>query len=203
MRRTHRGRLGLTIPQLATAGAAVVLLGIIVILLSPKRHLGEPAWRVICASHLKQIGQAMLLYANENGGTSADSFVTLLRTQDLVPDVFVCPKDDIEPAEDVDAFAADPGPRHCSYLYLGDRLPMPFNALPAEAILAYDRLDNHEGDSINILFGDGHAEFFALAARGKPTPAWWADVEAQIARGDRPVLLPTAATQPATRPTAR
>ena len=88
------------------------------------RHGHETSARVRCASNLRQIGQALLLYANDNGGhyprviyvtgvdpkptwgtgaagqnpfidvepndISATMFL-LMRTQDITPDVFVCP----------------------------------------------------------------------------------------------------------------
>jgi prepilin-type processing-associated H-X9-DG protein len=92
-----------------------------------RRHTGEGASRVKCASNLRQIGQALLLYANENNGNfprttyvggdavrptwgtgaaasnpfdpdgPAANDVTaamflLLRTRDITPEVFVCPK---------------------------------------------------------------------------------------------------------------
>jgi hypothetical protein len=90
----------------------------------------EVANRVRCGSNMRQIGQAMLLYANENNGsfprtvydmkagkvtsyTHVDAknpfgkdgpdandvtapIFLLLRTQDLVPGVFVCPSSDAE-----------------------------------------------------------------------------------------------------------
>lgn len=154
---------------IAIAAAAVALLFLARFRPSIIRER-EPAYRVKSASKLKQIGHAMLLYANENAQASADSFVTLLRTQDLVPEVFVCPTTEARPAASVDAFAADPGPAHCSYVYLADRLPMPFDALPPLAILAMEREPVPSFGGVNVLFGDGHVEFYGVAPPGKPTP---------------------------------
>jgi prepilin-type processing-associated H-X9-DG protein len=80
-----------------------------------------PANRVKCASNLRQIGQAMMLYANDHKGAyprvifvaGADpkpvwgtaapdpndvtaTMFLLLRTQDLTADAFVCPSTDLE-----------------------------------------------------------------------------------------------------------
>lgn len=175
---------------------AVFVLLIVISILLPSLPRREPPHRYKCASNLRQIGQAMVLYANENGQSSADSFATLLRTQDLVPDVFVCPTSGAKRAAGIDAFAADPGPAHSGYVYLGDRLPMRFNVVPAEAILAIERTLDPGHAGVNVLYGDGHVEFMDRAYGGKPTP-WWDAVQDQIARGVRPVMMPAAATQPA------
>ena len=42
-------------------------------------------------SNLREIGLAIQMYANANHGRFPDDFATLLRTQDLTPEVFVCP----------------------------------------------------------------------------------------------------------------
>ena len=98
------------------------------------RHHGESAVRVKCASNLRQIGQAILLYSNDNNGAyprvratlvkdgavpvpvwgtapaatqpfkedgPAENDVTaavflLLRTQDIMSEVFTCPNSDQE-----------------------------------------------------------------------------------------------------------
>jgi len=99
--------------------------------LSVHSNRGESSSRVKCASNLRQIGQAMLLYANDNhqhyprvvytpsplvvptwgtGAAAADPFkpdgtspndvsaalFLLLRTQDITPEVFVCPNSNAE-----------------------------------------------------------------------------------------------------------
>src|SRR5690349_4781874 len=43
-----------------------------------------------CAASLHEIGRAVLLYANEHSGRWPDSLATLLRTEELNPQVFVC-----------------------------------------------------------------------------------------------------------------
>ena len=144
----------------------------------------EPANRVKCASNLKQIGQAMLLYANENRGAYPDSIVTLLRTQDLVTDVLTCPSGNAEKAASVDALAAGLTERNCSYLYYGDGVT---RDAPADAVVMIERPDDHDGDGANALFADGHVEFLATS-RTRPA-AWVASVERQVRAGARPVRI--------------
>lgn len=125
-----------------------------------------------------------------------DSFATILRTQDLVPEVFICPRDDARAAKDAANFHGNE--RECSYIYVGDGMPMPGVAdrEGADVLVAFDRPDTHEGDGVNALFGDGHVEWMEFAPADGPIARGWRRVQAQIARGDRPVRW----VEPATRP---
>src|SRR5438093_2472338 len=83
----------------------------------------ETANRVKCASNERQIGQAMLLYANDNRGKYAPDLGTLLMTQDITIDVFVCPSSSNEvPADVLSAPKAKQAAwinDNSSYVYLG------------------------------------------------------------------------------------
>lgn len=141
----------------------------------------ETANRVKCASNLRQIGQAILIYANAHGGQYPPSLATLAESTDVAPEMMICPS-----SNDVKSLAADaagvvadltaaetnaPGHKPClSYVYVG----RDFNAKTVKEteIVAYEPLENHEGQGTNALFGDGHVEFFGkvgwpeAAARG-------------------------------------
>ena len=179
-----------------TAIELIVLLGIAFLVFSivaPVLHRMRETSTTLCIRNLNHLGLAMLLYADGHDGATPDSFATILRTQDVTPDIFICQEDDATPAKDAASFSD--GPAHCSFVYVGDRMPMPYKDIPADAVIAFDREDNHEGDGVNVLFGDGRTFFLQFAPRGQP-PAEWLNVRSQIARGVRPVLLPPASTQP-------
>lgn len=130
------------------------------ILLPALNRARETANRVKSASNLRQIGQGMMLYANENRGKYPDDIETLLRTQDLVADVFISPRTSTaipagQPAER-NMFVSEFG----DYAYLGKGLK---NSATVETILAYEKPDGLE-DGINILYGDGHVEFLNMDA---------------------------------------
>ena len=120
--------------------------------------------RVICGSNLRQIGQAISLYANENQGRYPDKIGDLM-DQDITTAVFICPA-----SNDTDAV---PGPTtqassanvhaggHLSYIYLGKGL---IGTQPATVVIAYEPLTNHNNPGMNVLFGDGHVEFFHVPA---------------------------------------
>src|SRR5688572_5980046 len=46
--------------------------------------------RTTCASNLRQIGHGIQMYANENQGYFPPDLATVLLTQDLTSEVFVC-----------------------------------------------------------------------------------------------------------------
>ena len=121
----ERPRPAFSLVELLAVIAIIAVLVALVVPMIHKTRRGEPANRVHCGSNLRQIGQALLIYANENKGVyprviytsdkpptwgtgaaaanpltapdrPADNDVTaafwlLIRTQDITPEVFVCP----------------------------------------------------------------------------------------------------------------
>lgn len=140
------------------AGELALLLAISVILPSLGRAR-EPAKRVMCATNLRQIGQACALYAQANGGQYPDSFERVLITEDISAEVFCCPSADSEKAigPTTRALLADfRKPGRCSYIYLGAGLREPIDP---KAVIAYEPLADHDNDGINVLYGDGTVDF--------------------------------------------
>jgi prepilin-type processing-associated H-X9-DG protein len=147
------------------------------ILLPSLNRARETAHRVKCGANLRQIGQAMMLYANENRGQFPPTVNELLVTQDITPEVFVCPSSSDTPATGINAQQAIvniAAGGHQSYIYLGKGGN---SAVGRDVVLAYEPLSTHKV-GFNALFGDGHVEFIygPIAAR----------VEAELKAGQNP-----------------
>jgi prepilin-type processing-associated H-X9-DG protein len=172
------GGKGKAIAGISLGGAALLLmLASIPILLPSLNRAREVANRVKCAANLKQIGLALQLYSNENRGRFPDGPEGLLLTQDITPEVFVCPSTNDSPAPGVElpkqAANLQTG-GHDSYVYLGKGKTA---TTPANVVLVYEIMNNHH-DGFNALFGDGHVEFI-----GGPTAK---QVQAELQSGQNP-----------------
>jgi prepilin-type processing-associated H-X9-DG protein len=152
VRRTGLAILVLLIPVMAVASYA---------LLRPNINIcREPATRIKCASNLRQIGQALLIYSNEQGGVFPPSFEELLLYGDIWGDVFVCPQTEhsppggATPQERASEFRKHGSP---SYVYVGAGLKA--NDVTPQHVLAHELPTNHGTDGMNVLFGDGHVDW--------------------------------------------
>lgn len=152
----------------AMAGQEALLISILLPSLNKAR---ETANRVKCAANMKQIGLAMMLYSNENKGNYPPDLGTLFLTEDVAPNVFVCPtsKDNLavppSPAPgtpDYEKWRNDVAAvinRDSDYVYLGKGK----NATAgADVIVLHEKPNAHNGLGMNLLFGDGHVEFMRM-----------------------------------------
>lgn len=151
---------------LAIAAAAFFVSIFLPSLIVPSRNGSGTHPRVKCAANLKSIGQAMLLYANDNNGKYPNSFSELISCEEMTSDVLVCPQCSDTPArgattQQVLQNFGQPG--HLSYVYTARGLT---SAAPPDAVLAYERPTNHTG-GMNVLFGDSHVDFILTAEAQK------------------------------------
>jgi predicted Zn finger-like uncharacterized protein len=141
----------------------------------------ERANEVKCSSNMKQLGLAMMMYANTNSGHFPDKLEDVLQSDPSLPrTVFVCPSDDKTPPSGTSAQAAAHGissGKNCSYIYVGNELT---NTARSDSVLLYEPLaDHHRG--MNVLFADGTVRWLASADAQK--------VLAQQNSGTRPIKV--------------
>jgi prepilin-type processing-associated H-X9-DG protein len=150
-------------------GIAGILLWASAIFIIPSGGYARPPAQVAkCASNLRQIGLALMFYANSHNGHLPDDIGELI-SEDLATEVFVCPSTSDERADvgpttqQTAANIASPG--HLSYIYLGKGKT---NAESSDTVLAYEPLGHHPpangvAGGSNVLFGDGRVIFIPTA----------------------------------------
>jgi hypothetical protein len=152
-------------------------------------NMGTPdgSLREKCQSNLMRIGQAILLYTNDNHGQYPDTFERLLANEDYITSAdFVCPETNDTPAQGATTQAVADGLNgggHLSYIFVGSGLSAA--TATANTVVAYEPLSNHKAGKagMNVLFGDRHVEFIE-AGRAKA-------IIAKTAAGVFPVTIPS------------
>ncbi len=150
-------------PSGAGLGGAAVATSIALPSLNRAR---ETANRVNSASHLKQIGMAILLYSNDHKGLYPPDLSGLVKSQVLTAEVFLNPRSGTSIPQDVkkDAgalakWAASKG----DYEFLAANVKG--SEIGSDIAIAYERnlSKTLEHDGRNVLYGDGHVEFVGSA----------------------------------------
>lgn len=133
----------------------------------------EAAFNIMCASNMRQLGQAVMLYAQAHEGKLPGSLLEIMRHEELDNNVLNCPTDvrhwlsNREGPEVRDAWIRM---GNSSYVYHGRGLT---NRLPTDYPLFTEVSTGHSG-GMNICFGDGHVEMVPL----KHVPAVLAQLDA-------------------------
>jgi prepilin-type processing-associated H-X9-DG protein len=131
----------------------------------------ERANRVKCASNMRQMGQGLMLYANDHKGKYPPNLGVLVTEADINPEVFICPSGNTAgpPAGVFDRAGIIKNPdkvvawvnEHSDYVFVGGALN---GNSPADLIVVYEKPGAHGGQGINILFNDGHVEWMPMPA---------------------------------------
>jgi prepilin-type processing-associated H-X9-DG protein len=159
-----KGR-GLAIAGISVSAVALVisLIGSIMFLsvLLPSIKMGrETANRVKCASNMRQIGQAILLYANENKGHYPPDLLIILKTQDITTPVFVCPSAPETAGPPVTPQTTSLPQGSVSYIYVGQNLT---SGASRTDLVLFEPFTNHNNDGTNMLMGDGSVQWITKA----------------------------------------
>jgi prepilin-type processing-associated H-X9-DG protein len=156
---------------LLTLALVVAILLVVGLIIQPILWTGHrPASYVRCLSNLRNLGAAVMQYAQLNGGQvppTLDALAAGLPGTQLKP-IFVCAA--ASGAKKPPATVGSVVTSNYIYCPPGARLPTRGGST---TVLAYEPLTNHSGRGAAFLFCDGHAEW--------RTPATAAPLLAQVA----------------------
>jgi prepilin-type processing-associated H-X9-DG protein len=157
------GRLkgkGLAIAGIAAPAALLPITMLVAIMMPALAQARELARTTVCATNMRAIGTAMMIYTNENDNHYPDASQwcdLLIKHSDLVEKVFKCP-------------SACEGP--CNYA-MNKNIEKLGTEAPGNMVLLFETnagwnqsggpellsIENHRGRGCNVLFNDGHVKF--------------------------------------------
>jgi prepilin-type processing-associated H-X9-DG protein len=157
-------------PMMLTTAAPASTALAVSILLPALNRARETANRVRCQANLRMLGQAILLYSNDNQGKYPPDMATLATYMEnngmMNPRgaVLICPSSSnrlppnigMMPADQFAAWAND----NSSYVYMGGNLTN--RTATADKIVMYEKPDDHQNQGMNLLYGDGHVEWMPM-----------------------------------------
>jgi len=135
--RTHpTGRMRI---QLTHALVAILIIALIISIGLPAlQRARQPSGRVPCASNIRTVGQALLLYSMEHDGRYPQKLDQLL-SAGISKEVLSC------------------AVTHQPTIFIAPGAIE--RELTADQIVAYEPLSAHDNEGSYILFGDGHVEW--------------------------------------------
>ena len=143
----NKKRIGDMVFWVSLVAVVIVVLALCVSSLSTKWDRDR---RVSCVGNLTHINLGIKMYAADHGNVYPQKLVDLGRYLTYTPKLFVCPASGNRPGdfETVDQWT--------EYQYVSGL----HESLPSDTVVACCPPQNHDGDGGNILFRDGHIEWF-------------------------------------------
>jgi hypothetical protein len=107
--------------------------------------------RTRCLANMRQIGQAVILYANENNGKFPTDLPALIKAEDLTPDLLKSPYGPAKEGADV---------------VLAPLADLNLNKLvsPATTLVAYDKAALESGEGTAAVYADGHCDWLTAGS---------------------------------------
>lgn len=130
--------------------ASVVIVAVVVLCPAAISTSRERARRITCSGNLGSTGLGFKMYAGDHDNAYPDRLVDAGRYVANLPELFVCPSSGNETGsfETVDEWT--------DYVYISG---LGETSSP-DTVLMYCPAKNHHGDGGNLLFQDGHVEWF-------------------------------------------
>ena len=169
------GGRGMAVGGIVTGGISILLIPVMALMISVMlpslSRARELAKRAVNSANLRGIGQAALIYANNN----AEAFPPDLNT--LLAKGLCAPQQMIDPS-------SGSVPPACDYYYVAGLT----NADDPLWIVAYCDPTYHNGEGATVLFLDGHTKFIEEPGFTTQLDAFFTEFEQD--RGAPPVVIP-------------
>lgn len=142
------GGKGMSIAGIILGCLGFVFLGLSLLMLPALNRARETANRVVCAAHMRNIGSALIQYANTNNNVYPPNLNVLVQQGLMTQMDLECPS------------TGTPGHPGTPFV-LAATAPM-----PANGVLVYEPVADHVNGA-NMLFGDGSVQFISPASHAQ------------------------------------